>query len=252
MKKFTLMLSVVLAGLLLLVTSTTLQAQQQCCCATVGCITSPLSSCDAWCMNFGGNEGTDAPYPSPGDCVTACVLPIELVYFEAEKSNDGVQLAWETATEIENAGFEIQRMSGVKMDWEAIGFVEGNGTTYEAMEYYFLDDTPPPGMNYYRLAQVDYDGTSSFSSVKSVEKGDGQGLKLWPTIAKDHIMFGFNNQENFDNVQVMVVDMMGRTIISNQGFGDNYLDLQNLSEGQYLLNVYVNGVRYTERFVKVQ
>ena len=246
------MLSMVLAGLFVLVTSTNLQAQQQCCCSA-GCVTLGFGNCDSWCPLIGQtNAGPTDPVASPAACATACILPVELAFFKAEGKSDGVMLTWETAAEIENSGFEIQRMSGIEMTWIPIGFVEGNGTTYEANEYTFMDAAPPPGINYYRLMQVDFSGLSSYSMIESVEKGDGQGLKLWPTIARDHLMFGFNNQENFDNVQVMVVDMMGRTIISNQGFGDNYLDLQNLSEGQYLLNVYVNGVRYTERFVKVQ
>ncbi len=252
MKNFTLILSVVLAGLFVLATSTEVYAQPQCCCSA-GCVGFGFGDCDSWCVAIGQtNAGSTAPYADPAACSAACVLPIELAYFKAEGEKDGVLLTWETAAEIENSGFEIQRMSGIKMAWEGIGFVAGNGTTYDANEYTFLDDTPPPGTNYYRLKQIDYSGTSSFSMIEAVEKGDGQGLKLWPTLAKDHLLFGFKNQENMNDVQVMVVDMMGRTVISTEGLSDNYLDVQNLNEGHYLLNVYVNGVKYTERFVKVK
>ena len=91
---------------------------------------------------------------------TSCnPLPIELVGFQVKVINEGVELYWETESETDNEGFEIQRMSGVNMDWEVLDFVRGNGTTEYAQDYYYFDRTPPPGNHYYRLKQIDFEGT---------------------------------------------------------------------------------------------
>ncbi|MEE9572315.1 MAG: T9SS type A sorting domain-containing protein, partial [Candidatus Neomarinimicrobiota bacterium] len=63
-------------------------------------------------------------------------------------------------TELNNLGFEIQRATGNnKLNWVRIGFVEGNGTSTDINNYTFNDDNPLAGTSYYRLKQIDYDGT---------------------------------------------------------------------------------------------
>ena len=66
-------------------------------------------------------------------------------------------LTWQTASELNNAGFEVERSADAKQ-WEVLGFVNGHGTTMEANDYKYLDAQPMRGMNYYRLSQTDFDG----------------------------------------------------------------------------------------------
>ncbi|MFN3428310.1 MAG: hypothetical protein ACK41G_12165, partial [Candidatus Thermochlorobacter sp.] len=70
-------------------------------------------------------------------------LPVELVAFTGQKVAQGVELAWRTASEQNNAGFEVQRRSEKRgasnAEWQVLGFVRGNGTTTEAQSYSFLD-----------------------------------------------------------------------------------------------------------------
>jgi len=97
------------------------------------------------------------------------VIPVELTTFEAKIVNDNVNLRWETATETNNLGFEIEKKYG--QSWRKIGFVEGQGTTTDLKIYSFTDklDASQSGKIYYRLKQIDFDGTSNYSKEVYVE-----------------------------------------------------------------------------------
>lgn len=98
------------------------------------------------------------------------VIPVELLGFTAEMSDGLVALNWETATETNNRGFEIQRK--VNNNWQTVGFVSGKGTTTQ-MSHYSFKDNPVGVINYakltYRLKQMDYDGKANYSKEINVE-----------------------------------------------------------------------------------
>jgi photosystem II stability/assembly factor-like uncharacterized protein len=104
-------------------------------------------------------------------------VPVELSSFAASSSKNTVYLAWSTASELNNYGFEIERkddktdLPDVKAGWRTIGFREGKGTSTEQQNYSYTDDLF--GVNahklYYRLKQIDYDGQFEYSNVLEVE-----------------------------------------------------------------------------------
>jgi len=105
--------------------------------------------------------------------VSNVILPVELISFSASVSGSSVKLNWQTATEVNNYGFEIQRLKDSKIeglkDWEKIGFVAGNGNSNSSKSYSFTDDL---ALNHtlkvqYRLKQIDNDG--QFDYLKEVE-----------------------------------------------------------------------------------
>ena len=119
-------------------------------------------------------------------------LPVELTTFTAGTVKDKVELKWQTATEVNNYGFEIERSSNLRgqgtqngnsdlegytthignSDLEGytkIGFVEGAGNSNSPKEYSFTDETPPSGTVQYRLKQIDTDGKFEYSDVVEVE-----------------------------------------------------------------------------------
>lgn len=104
-------------------------------------------------------------------------LPVELLYFTGEETENGNLLNWETETEINNKGFHVQRSKNGK-DWETIGFVDGKGTSLEVHQYEFLDKTFTSGLNYYRLEQVDFDGTIDYSEIIDLKNEHGKGLVI--------------------------------------------------------------------------
>ncbi len=96
------------------------------------------------------------------------IVPVELTSFSAVGTRDGVQLNWETATEINNQRFEIER-SNDSQNFTIVGFVNGRGTTTEKSTYSFIDKSVNEGKYYYRLKQVDYNGVYEYSQVIKVE-----------------------------------------------------------------------------------
>jgi len=95
------------------------------------------------------------------------VIPVEFVSFSAAVSGNEVQLSWKTATETNSAYFEVERKT-VNSDWTKVGKVNAAGTTTKAVSYAFTDKQVPNGQVVYRLRQVDFNGTFSFSSQVEV------------------------------------------------------------------------------------
>jgi len=89
-------------------------------------------------------------------------LPVELISFSASVLDNIVFLEWQTATEVNNYGFEIERKSSSEA-WQTISFVEGAGTTNSAKGYLYRDSKPTNGKNYYRLKQIDQNGRVDYS-----------------------------------------------------------------------------------------
>jgi hypothetical protein len=96
-------------------------------------------------------------------------IPVELTAFTASTSGESVDLRWSTASETNNAGFDVERSTDGET-FTAIGFEPGVGTTEEAQSYRFVDrEVPFATTLFYRLRQVDTDGTFEYSPVVEVE-----------------------------------------------------------------------------------
>jgi hypothetical protein len=95
------------------------------------------------------------------------IIPVELVSFSGYSDNNQVTLNWVTATELNNRGFEIQKIFG--NEFYNIGFVNGYGTTTEIQTYKYVDKNVSPGIHIYRLKQIDFDGTFEYSNEIEVE-----------------------------------------------------------------------------------
>jgi lysophospholipase L1-like esterase len=109
-------------------------------------------------------------------------LPVELHSFKGMASTTGVRLSWMTASEQDNHYFEVQR-GETTASFKAIGRVKGVGTTSLSQNYTFEDKDARKGVNYYRLRQVDFDGTESYSAVVAVNlaKADREDMRVYPT-----------------------------------------------------------------------
>ncbi len=103
----------------------------------------------------------------------ASTLPVELISFSANNFGNFVQLNWQTATEVNNYGFEIQRTAALKNSlcytWRKIGFVEGSGNSNSSKVYSFIDENVLVGKYIYRLMQIDNDGHFKYSNIVEVE-----------------------------------------------------------------------------------
>ncbi|MBI2416999.1 MAG: heparinase II/III family protein [Ignavibacteriales bacterium] len=90
------------------------------------------------------------------------ILPVELVAFKIIVKNKEIELQWQTATELNNAGFEIQRKN-IGESWKAIGFVAGAGNSQVEKKYTFTDSKPSVKKSFYRLKILDNDGSYTYS-----------------------------------------------------------------------------------------
>ena len=120
----------------------------------------------------GGYQGDIVDATLGIDNITAAdnPLPVELISFSANQAGRNIHLSWSTASEINNSGFEVERKSSTaNTSWEKIGFVRGQGTTTEEQSYSYSDQPVNPDKYYYRLKQLDFDGTFAYSSTIEID-----------------------------------------------------------------------------------
>lgn len=113
------------------------------------------------------NESRSATFPYMGADEASIPLPVELVNFSGKAKSRNVNLTWETKTETDNSGFEIERKDK-NGDWKKIGFVEGFGSSNSPKYYTYEDKKLSSGKHNYRLKQIDNDGTTSYSDEVEV------------------------------------------------------------------------------------
>jgi len=176
-------------------------------CETVP-VTLAVSSSSCLFYRGGSNDGFS---------VTTTVnipLPIELVSFEALVKSGVVKITWVTASELNNDYFQVEKSQDGK-EFLPVLRVEGAGTTNQRKTYEALDESPFPGISYYRLSQTDFDGTKSYSKVAMVRvEGElADILKLYPNpVRKGDVLYLDYFSEVEEVIQVAVVDPSGKDI----------------------------------------
>lgn len=111
---------------------------------------------------------------------TNTTLPIELTSFKAHVEGTQVKLLWTTASEINNDFFTVERLRP-EGGFDAIETVDAHGTVKHEQSYFAYDRNPLKGINYYRLKQTDFDGTTSYSEIISVEVNETENrLEVYP------------------------------------------------------------------------
>lgn len=167
-------------------------------------------------------------------------LPVDFKSFTATRNRTNVLLKWETATEINNYGFALER--NVNGSWQEIAFVPSqatNGNSDQALVYTYNDLNNAKGISQYRIRQVDFDGKNKFSDIRSV-RGDGQGGKLivFPNPTQDgriNVVFEDANVTR----DIALIDMSGRVVKQVRNISNNNITLDNLVSGMYTLRVVV-------------
>lgn len=124
-------------------------------------------------------------------------LPVELTEFTATLTEEGVELFWSTATEVNNYGFEVERKidcpNECMDEWETIGFVPGHGNSNSPKTYEFIDTNPPAGLLEYRLKQIDTDGQFEYYNAIAEVNNNLTGLK------EELLLSEFGLQQNYPN-----------------------------------------------------
>ncbi len=174
--------------------------------------------------------------------VPKIVYEINLNNFTATANNIGIQLEWETKTEINSSKFELQRSAdGVTFETihnqvtKAVG-----GKSSETLTYSFLDKTSQIGTVYYRLKMVVKDATSTISEIKTVEFSfsDKNTVIIYPTPIKDELNISWKSK-NKENLSLAIYDVSGKMVLMYKDIkGQNFTsNVANLNAGIYIIKL---------------
>jgi hypothetical protein len=186
-------------------------------------------------------------------CIEDVVLPVELTTFTATPNQKSIDLVWSTATEENNAYFDVQHSLDGR-NFETIGQVEGSGTTYEVQEYTFIDENPTNGMNYYRLQQVDLNGQfENHKIVAVVLGGDAIDVLIVPTQVSNQFDIVLGEATNkMTQMDIFTIDgKLVRSEFVNAHSKRQTVDVTNFQSGLYIIRMNVNNMIITKRFVKL-
>ena len=179
-------------------------------------------------------------------------LPVELTRFEAQRTEEAVRLEWETATERNNAGFEVQYKSEDDGSWSALSFVKGAGTTTSAESYTYTAKELEYGTYQFRLVQVDQDGSRTAKEPVEIDftlDSAYEISKVYPNPVRQTATLDLV-VKTAQQVTVQVYDVLGRShgmLLDRQVPAGQTtsvrIDANRFSSGQYFLRV--RGERFT-------
>ncbi|HFA52114.1 MAG TPA: T9SS type A sorting domain-containing protein [Bacteroidetes bacterium] len=178
-------------------------------------------------------------------------LPVELSQFKGQSGDNIVQLNWTTQSETNNSHFEIGHSADGR-NFRKVGEIDGSGFSSEANDYFFIHKNPVKGTNYYRLKQIDFDGTFSYSKTISVDFGKEDRLVVFPNPAIDQLTIRLPETEFFSRVTIH--DLSGKLMGEHMLPPDTQahrLDVSELIPGLYLSRITTGSNVKTVRFVKL-
>jgi len=189
---------------------------------------------------------TGTAYPISGGPIAYVIkftnpVPVELTSFAASFSNNQVLLSWSTSSELNNQGFVVERKTE-NTDWNSIGFVAGYNTTTETHNYQFTDNEIIANKFFYRLKQVDFDGTFEYSNIIEIDINTVSEFTLnqnYPNPFNPSTKISFTLPQS-TNVKLSVFNALGEKIaelmneVKSAGTYDVDFNASELSSGIYL------------------
>ncbi|MCK9498443.1 MAG: lamin tail domain-containing protein [Bacteroidales bacterium] len=184
------------------------------------------------------------------------ILPVELVEFKANCNNDFVKLKWTTASETNSDYFQLQKSQNA-INWKNIDKIQAAGFSNNKINYEAKDKSY--GNVYYRLIQVDFDGTYAFSniiSVNCIDKFENPQISIYPNPFNDVLSFNFENI-NSENVKIEILDLMGKLIridyLENLNENSNYyIDLKELKPAIYFVKIQLENEILIRKIEKIK
>lgn len=176
--------------------------------------------------------------------LVSSVLPVDLTSFKVEQRNSEVLLNWQTANEVNNEYFEVERSIGGN-NFTSLGFVDGNTNSTRLIDYSFVDSKAGSGQIYYRLKQVDLDGRYEYSDVISIMVNRDNDIKLFPTVINKGDLLNVVSDDQF-SYKVYTPSMQLVELGVQNG---STINTDHLSNGVYSV-LFSNGV--AKRFIVVE
>jgi hypothetical protein len=187
--------------------------------------------------SFSGGSGAIILIPDP----SLSPLAVEFVSFEGWANGKVNQLAWQTASLINSERFEVERMTSLDQDFIKIGEVASPVNSTNLMTFNFTDEKPIEGVSYYRVNEIDFDGTVTTTKVVAVTQNSGSDYQLYPNPTNDIITYSFSSDVNEER-EITIMDLSGRIVesrIVNSVTGNNTINfnLNELAKGAYIFKV---------------
>lgn len=182
------------------------------------------------------------------DTIDITSLPVNWLSFTATNTGKSVLFNWQTANELNNNYFSVERsLNGI--NFSEIAQVKSKGNSTQPQQYSFEDFNYVNGQNYYRLKQVDNDGKFSYSKIVSVDFPTATTLKLYPNPVKN--MLRLEGLNPSINTIISIVDNSGKMLQQINTLSRSYtFNLQKLSAGNYYLKIEADKKVTTLKFVK--
>jgi len=186
------------------------------------------------------NEGSPSVTAYGSIFTVNYVIPVELVSFNALVKGKDILLTWETVSESDNYGFEIERAANLD-EWRPIGFITGHGTTTISHQYSFTDRNITVGKYYYRLKQVDFQGSFKYSEVIQVVINPPKKFSLgqnFPNPFNPATVIPFDLPEK-TNIKLTLYNLLGEKVEViavgeyNAGYHEVSFKATNLGAGLY-------------------
>ncbi|ARS37073.1 T9SS type A sorting domain-containing protein [Pontibacter actiniarum] len=180
----------------------------------------------------GSSDGADME-----ETIRLIPTPVELAYFKGfRKSDSQVELQWTTASEHNNAGFEVWRSDG-NGPWRKIGYRQGKGTVYTPITYTYPDTNYQSTITYYKLKQLDHDSTATYSKIIAVPAA-AQAKRLplvWPIPARTFLTVQATAPEAAANLKLFTPN--AQLVLQKSFKGQSEVDVRHLAAGLYFLHV---------------
>jgi hypothetical protein len=166
------------------------------------------------------------------------VLPVELLSFTGKHTEGGNLLTWTTANEVNNKGFQVERQQATGDSWDILGFKTANS---KASTYQFTDDAPFT-TSYYRLRQIDNDGTETLSKVISIAAVETRhALSLHPNPVSNTLTIETDLSGNFQ-----ILNLLGQQVLTGKTTAQR-IDVSALPQGSYVLKVGAEQVKFVKQ-----
>jgi hypothetical protein len=218
--------------------SSTSQWENMCPCVTTGSATSGTITT--------GNFTSFSPATFGSSSFSENPLPVVLLSFTAKENAGLVNLFWQTATEINADGYEIEYAADGE-NFIMIGKVKAAGNSNSLLNYTFNHTTPAQGKNYYRLKMIDLDGTFEYSEVRLVEVLNAKpaiAIQVVPNpVINKNVVIQVDSNLNGIDAQIRIIDMQGRVVLIEDFAASDFsnrieLKTENkLSAGMYIVEV---------------
>lgn len=169
------------------------------------------------------------------------IMPIELIDFKAEALSSGYnRITWTTASETNSAYFELEKSLDGKI-FMAVSKTNAQGNSLQINNYYVLDKNETNQVTYYRLKNVDLNGTFHHSGIISVKNEVTSDLSLYPNPTKNG-KFNIKLNAKSEQQQIDILDQQGRVVITYDNLVDNevHINLEQQQKGIYFVKLSIN------------